>query len=130
MLRFLSVGAAAANHDDNSHDDNTLRSLQRDKTCTEDVKYIEEARVSISSKQVLFFNEVKNAMARLHFSRRGIIRILVWTATPANNNQEKTSILEFEFDQKVYPGVTITDSQYIKMTWEKNEKEALAGFKL
>ncbi|MFL6487493.1 MAG: hypothetical protein ACJ71D_12400 [Nitrososphaera sp.] len=69
-------------------------------------------------------------MARLHFSRRGIIRILVWTATPANNNQEKTSILEFEFDQKVYPGVTITDSQYIKMTWEKNEKEALAGFKL
>jgi hypothetical protein len=51
-------------------------------------------------------------------------------ATPTINNQEKTSILEFEFNEKVYPGVTITDSENIKMIWDKNEEGVLKGFQI
>src|SRR5688572_22268102 len=52
------------------------------------------------------------------------------TPTDNNNNQGKTSILDFEFDEKVYPGVTVTDSENIKMIWDKAESEALIGFQI
>jgi hypothetical protein len=42
----------------------------------------------------------------------------------------ETSILQFEFDGKVYPGVKITDSKDIKMIWDEVEKEALTGFEI
>lgn len=50
--------------------------------------------------------------------------------TDNNNNQGNTSILEFEFDEKVYPGVTITDSENIKMIWDQEEKSAMTGFQI
>jgi hypothetical protein len=51
-------------------------------------------------------------------------------ATPSINNQEKISILEYEFDEKVYPGVTIIDTENIKMIWDEQEKRALTGFQI
>jgi hypothetical protein len=57
------------------------------------------------------------------------IRIIM-AATPTADNQEKKSILEFEFNWKVYPGVTITDSENINMTWDEKEKGALTGFQI
>jgi hypothetical protein len=51
-------------------------------------------------------------------------------ATPTADNQERTSTLEFEFDEKVYPGVTITDTENIEMIWDQKEKSALKGFQI
>jgi hypothetical protein len=51
-------------------------------------------------------------------------------ATPTNNNQGETSILQFEFDGKVHPGVTITDSEDIKFIWDKEDKSAVTEFQI
>lgn len=51
------------------------------------------------------------------------------TATPTNNPKE-TSIVQFNFNKKVYTNVTIIDSKDIKMIWDKKEKNALKGFKI
>ncbi len=51
------------------------------------------------------------------------------TTTPTNNPRE-TSIIEFEFNNKVYTDVKIIDSNDIKMIWDKAEKNALNGFEI
>ena len=51
------------------------------------------------------------------------------TTTPTNNPRE-TSIVEFEFNNKVYTDVKIIDSNDIKMIWDKAEKNALNGFEI
>jgi hypothetical protein len=51
------------------------------------------------------------------------------TTTPTNNSSE-TSIVRFEFDKKVYPGVKIADSKDIKMIWDKVDKKAPTGFEI
>jgi hypothetical protein len=51
------------------------------------------------------------------------------TTTPTNNPRE-TSIIQFEFHEKIYPGVTIKDSDDIKMIWDKVEKNVLTGFEI
>jgi hypothetical protein len=47
-----------------------------------------------------------------------------------NNVKVETSIVQFEFDQKVNPGVKITDPKEIKMIWDKVDKGALTGFEI
>jgi hypothetical protein len=51
------------------------------------------------------------------------------TTTPTNNPKE-TSIVEFEFNNKVYTNVKIIDSKDIKMIWDKAEKYTLNGFEI
>jgi hypothetical protein len=50
--------------------------------------------------------------------------------TTSSNNQVETSILQFEFDGKVYPGVTIIDSENIKLIWDEEDKSAVIGFQI
>lgn len=42
----------------------------------------------------------------------------------------ETSILQFDFDEKVHPGVTITDSDEIKMIWDEEDNSAAIGFQI
>jgi hypothetical protein len=51
------------------------------------------------------------------------------TTTPIDNPRE-TSIVEFEFNNKLYTDVKIINSNEIKMIWDKAEKNALKGFKI
>jgi hypothetical protein len=51
-------------------------------------------------------------------------------ASSSNNSQAKTLILRFQFDEKVYPGVTIKDTEDIKLIWDKEDKSAVTGFEI
>jgi hypothetical protein len=46
------------------------------------------------------------------------------------NVKSETSILLFEFEEKVHPGVTITYSEDIKFLWDEKDATAVTGFEI
>jgi hypothetical protein len=58
-----------------------------------------------------------------------MITMMATAATPTNNPKE-TSIVQFEFNKKVYTDVKIIDSKDIKMIWDKTEINTLNGFEI
>lgn len=53
------------------------------------------------------------------------------TPTPTNNNNlSETSILHYEFDEKLPIFGTITDSENIKFIWDEGNENAVTGFEI